>query len=186
MRKIICSVIVTIFLLLYPSVKSYSQPAAPQPELEWDYLIPVQSDRNLDTISLHILKKISKTQNKSIYHGITITHPSGDITWENQRKNSSALGIGPIYMLRYEKAHSNKLSATLDISGGIILYDKRFPAGGEYYNFMWRISPKLMYRISKNASLNIGYTLMHVSNGLKENNPSYDARGVSIAYAENF
>jgi hypothetical protein len=89
-------------------------------------------------------------------------------------------------MIRDEKYHSGKLSAALDMSGGFIVYDKIFPNGGKYYNFMWRIGPQFIYKISENSSVNIGYMLMHVSNGLKAHNPSYNAHGVSLGFVTNF
>jgi hypothetical protein len=178
--------IVINFLLICLPGKSYCYAAAAQPELQWDYLTPIGDDRNIDTVSLHILKKFSETKNRSIYRGITITRPHGDIDWENQNRNSSAVGAGPVYMLRFEENHSGKLSVALDISGGFIVYNKRFPAGGEYYDFMWRIGPQFIYKISENSSVNVGYMLMHVSNGLRANNPGYDAHGVSLDFVANF
>jgi hypothetical protein len=89
-------------------------------------------------------------------------------------------------MIRYEKYHSGKLSAAFDMSGGFIVYDKTFPAGGKCYNFMWRAGPKFIYKINENTSVNIGYMLMHVSNGLKTHNPSYNAHGASLGFVTNF
>jgi hypothetical protein len=124
--------------------KSYCQAETSPFELEWDHLTPTGKDRDFDTVSLHILKRISETTHRSVYRGITITRPRGDIVWENQNKNSSAVGVGPVYMLRYGENRPDKLSAALDISGGFILYDRIFPAGGRNYNFMWRIGPQLI------------------------------------------
>ncbi|MDF2857073.1 MAG: Lipid 3-O-deacylase-related protein [Neobacillus sp.] len=115
MPRLICLVIVIIFLLICLPGKSYCYAAASQLELEWDHLTPHGKNRNLDTVSLHILEKLSETRNKSIYRGITITRPHGDILWENQNKSSSAVGIGPVYMLRYGESHSGKLSMAFDI-----------------------------------------------------------------------
>ena len=185
MRKLFCFVIATIFLLICLPGKSYCYAAASQLELEWDHLTPIGKDRDLDTESLHILKKVSETPNKSIYRGITITRPRGDILWEKQNRNSSAAGAGPVYLLRYER-QAGKLSTALDISGGFIVYDKKFPAGGQYYNFMWRLGPRFIYKINENSSVNIGYTFMHVSNGLRTHNPGYDAHGVSLGFSATF
>nr|WP_284708358.1 acyloxyacyl hydrolase [Sporomusa sphaeroides] len=155
-------------------------------ELEWDQLTPHGKNRNLNTVSLHILKKFPEAHNRSIYRGITITQPRGDINWENQNRNSSAVGVGPVYLLRYEKDQPGKLSAAFDMSGGFIIYNKKFPAGGQYYNFMWRIGPRFIYKITENSSVNLGYTLMHVSNGLRTHNPGYDAHGVSLSFVTKF
>ncbi len=155
-------------------------------ELNWDYLTPSGNDRHLDTVSLHIFEKISETKNRSVYRGITITRLQGDIAFEQPTRNSSAVGIGPVYMIGNERNLSGKLSVALDMSGGFIVYDKIFPDGGKKFNFMWRIGPRLIYKIDKNSSVNIGYMLMHVSNGFKSHNPSYDAHGVSLGFVTNF
>ncbi|MCM0758013.1 acyloxyacyl hydrolase [Sporomusa sphaeroides DSM 2875] len=188
MRRVFFLAVVINFLLICLPGQSYAYHADPKIELNWDYLGPIKSKRDLDTVSLHILKKISETNDRSVYRGITITRPQGDVTLKSygQPEDSSAVGIGPVYLLRHEKYISGKLSAALDVSGGFILYNKRFPAGGEYYNFMWRIGPQLIYKFNENSSLNVGYIGMHVSNGLSGHNPGYDARGVSIGFTANF
>lgn len=89
-------------------------------------------------------------------------------------------------MLCYEKQYSGKLSAALGVSGGLIIYNKRFPAGGEHYNFMRRLGPQLIYKINKSSSVNIGYTWMHLSNGLNSNNPGDDARRISLGVTAKF
>ncbi|WP_371380209.1 acyloxyacyl hydrolase [Sporomusa aerivorans] len=187
MRRLIYLVVVINFLLIF-TPGQYCYAADSKLELDWDYLTTSNNDRDLDTVSLHILEKISEKKNKSIYRGITITRPIGNVTLENQThsQESSAVGIGPIYMIRTEKHYSGKLLAALDISGGVILYDKPFPAGGRYYNFMWRVGPKLIYKFNDSSSVNVGYTLMHVSNGFRTHNPGYDTRGVSVGFVSNF
>ena len=188
MRRLIYLVIIFNFLLIFLPGQSYCHAAESKLELDWDYLTPRENDRDLDTVSVHILKKISETKNKSIYRGITITRPLGNVTLEHQTQSqdSSAVGIGPMYMIRTEKHYSGKLSSAFDISGGVILYDKPFPAGGRYYDFMWRICPKLIYKFNEDTAINVGYTMMHVSNGFRTHNPGYDAHGVSLGFVKNF
>ena len=186
MRRLICLVIIINFFLIFMPGKSYCYADDSKVEMEWDYLTPHGAGNDIDTVSLHILKKISQAINRSVYRGITITRPHGDITLEHQNRDSSAVGIGPIYMIRNEKCYSDKFSAALDMSGGVIVYDKVFPAGGRHYDFMWRIGPKFIYKINENSSVNVGYMLMHVSNGLKTHNPGYDAHGVSLGFVTNF
>lgn len=168
--------------------KSYCYSTESKIEVDTDYLRHAQfKDRYIDTVSLHILENISKKNNRSIYRGITITRPYGHIINENQQtKDSSAVGVGPVYMLRNEKKFSERLSEALDLSGGLIVYDKAFPADGRYYNFMWRIGPRLIYKTSENSSVNIGYTLMHVSNGFRTHNPGYNGEGVSLSFQGKF
>lgn len=186
MRRFICLVIVINFLLIFMPGDSYCYAANSKYEVDWDYLTPFSSDRDIDTVSLHVLKKISEVKNWSIYRGITVTRPYGSIKLK-QTHDSSAVGAGPIYMMRNEKDLSGKLSIAFDMSGGFIVYDKIFPAGGRYYNFMWRAGPQFIYKISENSSVNIGYMLMHVSNGgIGGHNPSYNAHGVSASFVTNF
>ena len=187
MRRLIYFIAIINFFLICLPANSYCYAAESKLELNWDYLTPHSSDRDLDTVSLHILEKISEKKSKSIYRGITITRPRGDVTLKyREPQDSSAVGIGPIYMIRDEKYHSGKLAAALEMSGGVILDDKVFPAGGRYYNFMWRIGPTFSYKISEDSSLNLGYMFMHVSNGFKTHNPGYDAHGVSFGFVTKF
>lgn len=185
MRRFIC---VVIFLLMFLPGKSYCYAADSKLELDWDYFTPFSNNRKLDTVSLHILGKISETKNRSVYRGITVTRAYGNIVLKNTnyQQDSSAVGIGPIYMVRNEKYHSGKLSAVIDMSSGFIVYDKIFPAGGRDFNFMWRIGPEFIYKFNQNSSMNIGYMVMHVSDGFKTHNPSYNAHGVSLGFVTKF
>ncbi|MCE5287157.1 MAG: acyloxyacyl hydrolase [Pelosinus sp.] len=188
MRRLICLVFVINFLLICLPGKPDCFAADSKVELDFEYLTPAHfKDRYIDTAQLHILENISKKDNRSVYRGITITRPYGHIINDDKEtKDSSAVGVGPVYMVRNEKYHSGKLTAAVDMSGGLILYDKKFPAGGQYYNFMWRIGPQLIYKASENSSVNIGFMLMHVSNGLRTHNPSYNAQGVSFGFVTKF
>ena len=114
--------------------------------MESEYLTHVTiKDRYIDTVSLHVLEKVSQKGSKSEYRGITITRPHGNLINENhETKDSTALGVGSVYMIRYEKKIAGKLSDSLNLSGGFILYDRPFPAEGRNYNFMWRVQPKLI------------------------------------------
>ena len=190
MRRLLCVVIVINFLLVCLPEMAYCHAADSKFEMDWDYFTPTADSRDLDTVSLHIFEKISEKKNRSVYRGITVTRAWGDIIphRQHQAQDSSAVGIGPVYMVRNEKYHSGKLTAAIDMSGGLIFYDKKFPAGGEHYNFMWRIGPRFIYKFNPNSSVNIGYMLMHVSNGLHSatHNPSYNAYGVSVGFVTNF
>lgn len=185
MRKLVYLTVVVSFLLhvVFETIICYA--AEPKFEYDLERLTSIEGNRDLDTVSLHILEKISETKHKSFYRGVTITRPIGSISI-GQQKDSSAVGIGPTYMFRTEKPYSGKLSAALDLSGGVILYDKPFPAGGRYYNFMWRVGPKFIYRFNETSSVNVGYTLMHVSNGFGTHNPGYDAHGISFGFVKDF
>ncbi|WP_371367464.1 hypothetical protein SRRS_13990 [Sporomusa rhizae] len=186
MRRLFWLVIIINFLLIVMPGNSYCYAADSKLEMEWDYLTPHKKNRDIDTVSLHILNKISETKNKTIYRGITITRSHGEIDYEHRILDSEGVGVGPIYMIRNERARSGKLSTALEMSGGFIVYDKVFPAGGRRYNFMWRVGPRFTYKFNENTSVNVGYMLMHVSNGFSSHNPGYDARGVSLGFVTKF
>jgi len=191
MRKLMCLFIVICISLISVPVKSYASGDGSNHEIGLEYLTPLDDDRNLNTVSLNILTEtLTEKKNLSLSKGITITRPQGEIIFKGKLRDSSAYGIGPIYLLRYKPFHPGKLSVSLDMSGGFILYSKKFPAEGRIYNFMWRIGPQLIYKAGKNASVNIGYKLMHVSNGSsmfgKGHNPSYDAHGFSLSVLTHF
>ena len=187
MRKLIYLVMAITFLLSFMPATSYCQGTDSNVELDWDYLRPFTSNRDIDTVSLHIFKKLSESPTRTIYRGITVTRPYGSIDWTQPDQDSSAVGIGPVLMVRDQKELSGKLSAAFDVSGGFILYDKTFPAGGRFYNFMWRTGPRFIYKFDEDSSFNIGYMVMHVSNGgIGGHNPSYNAHGVSMGFVTKF
>jgi len=185
-RRYVCFALVFTFILICVPGKSYANDS--KLELEWDYLTHWHfNGRYIDTASLHILENVSRTDNKSVYRGITITRPHGHIINDQQQtKDSSAVGVGPVYMIRNERMLSGKLYEALEASGGLILYDKAFPAGGRAYNFMWRIGPQFIYKINENSSVNVGYMFMHVSNGFKTHNPGYNAHGASLSFVMKY
>lgn len=189
MRRLIYSLLIINFLLICLTGQSYCYAADSKLELEWDYLTSFNKgrlDRDIDTVSIHMLKEIATKGNKSLYRGITITRPTGSIKYDDRIQDRSVVGIGPTYMIRAKKHHSDKVSTALDISGSFLVYNKAFPAGGRAFNFMWRIGPKLIYKTGEDSSINIGYTIMHVSNGFNSHNPGYEANGVSIGFVTKF
>jgi lipid A 3-O-deacylase len=195
--KLIDSILIFVLFLIGISQNSYGfsdgnsteQPFEPGIEIELEYLYSCDSARNIDTLSLNILKASSGNDRVSFYKGITITRAYGNITHLGVVSNSSAFGIGPVYMLRYKLKQWNQSTFSLDMSGGLIIYSEDFPAGGDFYNFMWRIGPKYTCHIGDNCLLNIEYKIMHVSNGQwsgsveTSHNPAYNASGFSLSIA---
>jgi len=191
MRKIICLVIILNILLGFMPEKSLASSGSTEREIELEYLTPLDNDRDINTFSIHILNKIpAKNSSISFYNGLTITRPQGEIFSGGEKCDSSAFGIGPVYLARYEPFHSGKLAFSLDMSDGLILYNKKFPVEGRIYNFMWRAGPQFSYKFDQNTAVSIGYKLMHVSNGSsifgKGHNPSYNASGFSLSIVTHF
>ena len=91
-----------------------------------------------------------------------------------------------VNMVRYEKKIEGKLSEALNLSGGVIFYDRPFPAEGRFYNFMWRVQPKLIYKLNDNSSINLGWAFMHAPFGFRTHNLGYNARGISLGIISNY
>ncbi len=155
-------------------------------EVETERLSPMWENRQLDTISMNVFfhrKAAPRHPNLSFYSGVTISRAWGYITESNIHISDEAVGAGPVYLVRYEPWQWDKLALAVDMSGGIIFYNENFPAGGDFYNFMWRLGPKLIYALNENYAVSIGCKIMHVSNGQhgRMRNPSYNGQGFSVS-----
>jgi lipid A 3-O-deacylase len=161
-----------------------------------EYLSPTEDDRNIESVNIDINTLVSEIDklNLSIYAGIAITYATGDITQLEEDINqgtlrevkykNSAFGAGPGILLSFRLIEINKLSFNLIGSGHFILYTERFPAGGDYYNFLWRGGPMFEYKLEKNRSIGFSYQSSHASNGqcLCPENPSYEGSGFALRY----
>ncbi len=151
-----------------------------------EYLFPTKDHRSIQTVSLNVLggAEFFKKMPLSVYGGVTATYVwetivqwddnFNDITYEN-----NAFGIGPVFLIRYEPFIYAGFSVAPEFSGGIIFYSHDFPAGGDFYNFMWRLGGSINYRMKNNKySFNLNVKWMHVSNGqgLGPQNPSYEGK----------
>jgi hypothetical protein len=157
-------------------------------ETELEYLAPKDKSRDIQTVLVNVFvgaeKEFWKFLRLSIYGGVTLNYAWGNITqWDSNFQDvvypNNAFGAGPVFLLRVEPVITKELSVSFDASGGFILYTSHFPAGGDIYNFMWRMGPSLIYSLSEQYSLSAGARWMHVSNGqgLNYHNPSYEAVG---------
>lgn len=172
------AVILTAFLLTSSvSVSAKSSPYEVQTDIMHHAYF---KDRSIDTVSVHIMEPFKQRGSVSFYKGITVTRPYGHIRDNGIKRDSSAAGAGPLFLIRAERPVSGKWDAALDAGGSFILYDKAFPAGGRAYNFMWRAGPRLIYHAGKHTLLSLGYMFMHVSNGLRSRNPGYNGMGWSL------
>ena len=63
-----------------------------------------------------------------------------------------------------------------------MVYSDRFPPGGDYYNFTWRMGGSLHIRLTDTVTLTAGARWMHVSNGqgLGRHNPAYESVGFPL------
>lgn len=187
---------VLVFASVKPATASEEGTDKRKRTISIEYLSPTEDDRNIKSINIDfntLILKIDKL-NLSLYAGISGTYATGDITQlegdinqgtlrEVNYKNS-AFGVGPGILLSFRLIEVSKLSFNLIGSGHFILYNKRFPAGGDYYNFMWRGGPMVEYELGNNSSIGVSYQDSHMSNGqcLCPRNPSYEGRGFALRY----
>jgi len=156
-------------------------------EIEIEYLHPMSfKKRHIDTYSIHILESIGNIHHTDVYRGFTVTRALGSLTDGNEERNSEALGMGYTYLFRKKKNISKKVALAVDASGGLMFYDQAFPATGRAYNFMWRVGPRVIYMPTAATSLSLGWTYMHVSNGMGSHNPGYNGGGVTLGLGWNF
>lgn len=159
-------------------------------ELGIERMWPVdRPGRDIDTTSFNVLVGRGLFDQEWLVWraGVTGTYATGSIMqldehFHDVRLYNSAVGLGPVGLLRLQTPELARLRLSLEGSGGFIVYSEHFPAGGDIYNFMWRAGLSLEARISARCSLGLGYRVMHVSNGqgLGPQNPSYEARGFSL------
>ncbi|HBE77442.1 MAG TPA: hypothetical protein DDW65_06610 [Firmicutes bacterium] len=191
----------TVLLLIGLPMNGYGYPSkaaegliADGTEFEMEYMIPTGERRDIDTISLNIIKEDHYNGSVALYNGITLTHAWGDMTRSGVTSDCAAYGIGPTYLVRIGVKEWNAAAFFLDLSGALIFYDKHFPSNGEFYNFMWRIGPMFSCRIGEHFLFDVGYKWMHVSNGQlywpeltgTAHNPAYNAKGLSISIVHCF
>lgn len=167
-------------------------------EIGGDYLIPTRYSNEIQTLSIHgfYWKKKFKSSSILISAGITVSYawgystqwePVSDSTVKTIDYKTSAVGIGPVFQIDPTIIKIKKFKLNVEASGGVILYNRRFPYGGDIYNFMFRAGPSVIYKLNNNNSIKIGYRWMHVSNGqgMGNHNPFYEAQGVSVSFIIN-
>ena len=154
-------------------------------EIQADYFQHRGERRYINLYNLHVFRQYKEMHGMSLHWGLTVTRPVG--AWAEKdapdvRLDSGAVGVGPSYMVRWTKPLGKKWEASLDLTGGLMVYNKVHPAHTRSYDFMWRIGPRLTYHLNDRNALSIAYLGHHVSNGQRTKNPGYNGIGVSIGY----
>lgn len=154
-------------------------------EIQADYFQHRGERRYINLYNLHVFRQYKEMHGMSLHWGLTVTRPVG--SWAEKdaptvRLDSGAVGVGPSYMVRWTKPLGKKWEASLDLTGGLMVYNKVHPAHTRNYDFMWRIGPRLTYNFNDRNALSIAYLGHHVSNGQRTKNPGYNGVGVSIGY----
>ncbi|HCY75397.1 MAG TPA: hypothetical protein DHV28_05710 [Ignavibacteriales bacterium] len=158
-------------------------------EFGLEYYSPSHWNRQIKTININgfIGKEFVKSIGLYLFAGATITHAWGNIIAVNkynkeEKFQTSAMGIGPVVLVRVQPLTIGRFSFSVDGLGGIILYNKSFPPGGDYYNFMFRLGSTIAFYLGNDLNLNIGLRRMHISNGqgVGSFNPFYEGAGLSL------
>jgi len=169
-----------------------------------EYLAPTKNDRDINTTNIDINYLITNSVsladkvNLKIYFGLIATYATGSITQlegsieegdlREVNFDNSAFGLGPGLLVSFQLWSSNRFSFYLNGRGNFIVYNKKFPAGGDYYNFMWRAGPAFEYQVGHSNAIGVGYNWAHISNGqgVDQKNPSYGAKGIMLKFTGFF
>ena len=169
--------------------------------VELEELGPLERNRQIHTMNLHFLFRMKSIDIGmfKLYGGLTLSRTRGNISFTtgsaeagtlmDEVFDSAATGAGPVLAIRTEFARSGNVSASLDGSAGVLLYDRDFPgAGASRYEFMFRYGPTLSYRLNDRQDLSLTLRGMHVSNGQGFNfhNPQYNALGFGVQFLGAF
>jgi hypothetical protein len=165
-----------------------------------EYLQPTKDDRQLHTSNLHIFLRERHYQplNLKLRAGVGISRVTGQITQltgsfeegtlRSETLDSPAWGAGPEIEASFSLLKLGRFSTGIDLLGGVFLYDRAFPAGGQRYNGVLQAGVHAALALSDRDTLTLTWRWMHVSNGqgLKPSNPGYDARGAGLRYTHAF
>lgn len=143
-------------------------------------------ERDIDLYDLHLYRQYCKVHHVSLHYGLTVERAVGATTEQGIRRDSQAVGLGPSYMIRWEKDWSSKWSGSIDGTGSILAYNHAHPAGGRAFGFLWRIGPRLTYHCNESDSVSLAYLFHHSSNGFNSHNPGYNGVGFSLGFAHRF
>lgn len=192
--------IVPIFLLFNFINQLNAQETTVEPfdtflEFGLEYYSPSHWNRQIKTINLNgvIGKEFIQTIDLQICAGVTFTHAWGNTIMVNEflkeeQYETSAIGVGPIILIRLQPLSVGNFSFSIDATGGIILYNKSFPPRGDIYNFMFRLGGNIGYYVCDNFQINLGLRRMHISNGqgVGSFNPFYEGSGLSLNVSRQF
>ena len=158
-------------------------------EIQMDYLEHRGERRHIDLYNLHVFRQYKEMHGMSLHWGVTVSRPVG--SWAekdtpNVELDSSAVGAGPAYMVRWTKPMGSKWEASFDATGAVLVYNKVHPAHTRNYGFLWRVGPRLTYKFNDRNAISVAYLGHHVSNGQRTKNPGYNGVGFSIGYRYSY
>ena len=95
-------------------------------EVQADYFQHRGERRYINLYNLHVFRQYKEMHGMSLHWGLTVTRPVG--SWAEKdapdvRLDSGAVGVGPSYMVRWTKPLGKKWAASLDLPGGLRVYN---------------------------------------------------------------
>ena len=196
MRKITLTLGILFCLSVVPQSPAFANPekqdgVSPQKknnlEVQVEYLdARCFNRRDVNTYNIHVFQTAWKRRALTIHRGLTFTRALGYTSEYGFAEDSQAVGLGPAVMLRWTQPLSGKLSASLDASGSLMLYNRAHPAHGRAYGFLWRVGPRLIWSYDADNSVSLGWSFAHSSNGMGTHNPGYNGVGFSLGFGHKF
>ncbi|WP_255448701.1 acyloxyacyl hydrolase [Selenomonas ruminis] len=184
---------VMVMLLAHTAMAAEAESKEQQPDKERAVEVQLEylegrwfARRDIDLYNLHVYRQYKKVKDVSFHYGLSVTRPLGKTTDDDIARDSEAVGLGPSYMMRWEKNLSKKWSASIDGAGSILAYNHAHPANGRAFGFLWRIGPRVTYHFTASDSVSAAYLVHHASNGFKTHNPGYNGGGLSLGYRHAF
>lgn len=180
------------FNILLSQQFNESRPLSTQTKIEFgsEFMWPSSSYQTIHTISTNafFFTNYFKKAKLNIDFGATSTYAWGtsldwyDLKHELKYINTSAWGAGPVIHINQSIFEMNRFSIEGSAAGAIILYNKRFPPGGDIYNFMLRTGLDFGYLINNEHKIKLEAKWMHVSNGKGSgpHNPYYEGYGLGL------
>lgn len=153
-------------------------------EFGLDYYEPLHADRQIHLVNVGVQLREKRLDSLplSLRIGVLAQHARGEITQLNDSLQPYTLDSPGVGLGVSGEARLRLWSGLhLDASAAPMVYDRRFPAGGDYYNGMFQVGPSFTWKMG-DAQWTVGARWMHISNGrcLCARNPSTEGRGLAL------
>lgn len=148
-------------------------------DFQAEYLKHSKSEKHVDNYNFHVYRHFWNNDYLSFYVGGTASLADGYVD-KYLRKNSDAFGIGPSVMGRLEFNPFGNFYTGLEVAGTMRFFTKAHPAGGRAYDFLWRVGPRISYKVGNYTSFGLSVLYAHASNGMGSHNPGYEMTGVNL------
>lgn len=183
------------FLILALPRNAPSQDRADARRLSYDvgleFLWPTIEDRSISTVSAHALVGMRLGAGLSTHIGLSAAHGGGYIDNSDigiiGRRESQAVGIGPMFAVRFAPVRVWRFGAGLDIAGSLLYFSSGFPHGGDHLNYMGRAGAFLDFYYNPNTLVRAAFRSMGFTSGRSagRHNPGYSAQGICISISRD-